>query len=71
MLLTNPRNFRAELKTHLDHAALEPIRIVRRSKESFILMNENQLTMLHSEVSELQRRLLDSMQNWGELRNKD
>ena len=71
MISTNPRNFRAELKSHLDQASHEPIRIVRRSKESFVLMNESHLSKLHDEVSDLQRRLLESMQKLAELQVND
>lgn len=55
---TNPKAFRAELKDYLDLAASEPIRIQRRTGESFILLNEAAYAALQSEVLSLQRRLL-------------
>jgi PHD/YefM family antitoxin component YafN of YafNO toxin-antitoxin module len=55
---TSPKKFRAELKDYLDLASNEPIRIQRRSGDSFILMNENQYAELQNEIASLQRRLL-------------
>jgi len=55
---TNPKNFRAELKDYLDLAAKEPIRIQRRSGESFILVSEEKFNVMQSEIFSLQRRLL-------------
>jgi len=55
---TNPKKLRAELKDYLDLATEEPIRIQRRSGESFILMNEEKFAELQNEISSLQRRLL-------------
>jgi PHD/YefM family antitoxin component YafN of YafNO toxin-antitoxin module len=45
---TNPKRFRAELKDYLDLAAKEPIRIQRRSGESFILLKEQSYQDLQS-----------------------
>ncbi len=55
---TNPKKLRAELKDYLDLAAKEPVRIHRRSGETFVLMNETRYAELQSEVLSLQRRLL-------------
>ena len=55
---TNPKALRAELKDYLDLANKEPIRIHRRSGESFILLNEEKFNALQSEIVSLQRRLL-------------
>lgn len=59
---TNPKKFRAELKDYLDHATSEPIKIQRRSGESYILINEDHYSDLKNEILNLQRRLL-SMAN--------
>jgi PHD/YefM family antitoxin component YafN of YafNO toxin-antitoxin module len=59
---TNPKQFRAELKDYLDMAAKEPIRIQRRSGESYILLKEEQYHQLQSEIVSLQRRLLGMSQ---------
>ncbi len=55
---TNPKQFRAELKDHLDLANSEPIRIQRRSGENFILLREEKYQALQEEIVSLQRRLL-------------
>lgn len=55
---TNPKALRAELKDYLNLAAKEPIRIQRRTGESFILLNEAAYSALQSEILSLQRRLL-------------
>ncbi len=55
---TSPKKLRAELKDYLDLAAIEPIRIQRRSGENYILMNEIIYADLQNEISSLQRRLL-------------
>ena len=55
---TNPKKFRAELKDYLDLAYKEPIRIQRRSGETFILMNEDEYSEMKNEILSLQRRLL-------------
>jgi prevent-host-death family protein len=55
---TNPKKLRAELKDYLDEAVKEPVRILRRSGESFVLMNEAHYSGLQSEILSLQRRLL-------------
>ncbi len=59
---TNPRQFRAELKDHLDLANREPIRIQRRSGENFILLREEKYQALQEEIVSLQRRLLGMSQ---------
>ena len=58
MQSTNPKALRAELKDYLDLASKEPIRIQRRTGESFILLSEERFDALQSEISSLQRRLL-------------
>jgi prevent-host-death family protein len=58
MQSTNPKALRAELKDYLDLAEKEPIRIQRRSGESFILISEEKFEALQREVASLQRRLL-------------
>jgi PHD/YefM family antitoxin component YafN of YafNO toxin-antitoxin module len=55
---TSPKKFRAELRDYLDLAAKEPIRIQRRSGESYILMAEATFAEMQNEVLSLQRRLL-------------
>ena len=59
---TNPRQLRAEMKDYLDLAKKEPIRIQRRSGESYILIKEETFTELQSEILSLQRRLLGMSQ---------
>lgn len=59
---TNPKKLRAELKDYLDLAEKEPIRIQRRSGESFILIAENQYSDMQNEILALQRRLLGMSQ---------
>jgi PHD/YefM family antitoxin component YafN of YafNO toxin-antitoxin module len=58
METTNPKQLRAELKNFLDLASGEPVRIQRRSGETFILMNESQYAQMQNEILSLQRRLL-------------
>jgi PHD/YefM family antitoxin component YafN of YafNO toxin-antitoxin module len=55
---TNPKKLRAELRDYLDLAADEPIRIQRRSGESYVLMAEAKYADIQNEVVSLQRRLL-------------
>ena len=59
---TNPKKLRAEMKDYLDLAQKEPIRIQRRSGESYILINEESYAQMQVEIMSLQRRLL-SMSN--------
>ncbi len=59
---TNPKKLRAELKDYLDLAVKEPIRIQRRSGESYILINEIQYAAMQNEIMALQRRLLGMSQ---------
>ena len=58
----NPKKLRAELKDYLEMASKEPIRIQRRSGESYVLLNEDQYSQMQIEITNLQRRLL-SMSN--------
>lgn len=55
---TNPKKLRAELRDYLDHAEKEPVRIQRRSGQSFVLMNESLYADMQNEILSLQRRLL-------------
>lgn len=55
---TSPKKLRAELKDYLDMATNEPVRIQRRSGESYIIMNEDKFAEMQNEISSLQRRLL-------------
>lgn len=59
---TNPKKLRAEMKDYLELAKNEPIRIQRRSGESYVLMNEEAYSKMQIEIMSLQRRLL-SMSN--------
>ena len=59
---TNPKQLRAELKDYLDLATKEPIRIQRRSGDSFILIREESYQEMQTEILSLQRRLLGSSQ---------
>jgi hypothetical protein len=59
---TNPKQLRAEMKDYLELAAKEPIRIQRRSGESFILLKEGAYQDLQTEILSLQRRLLGMSQ---------
>lgn len=55
---TNPKKLRAEMKDYLELAKNEPIRIQRRSGESYVLMNEEAYSKMQVEIMSLQRRLL-------------
>lgn len=59
---TNPKQLRAEMKDYLDLAATEPIRIQRRSGDSFILIKETSYQEMREEILSLQRRLLGMSQ---------
>lgn len=59
---TNPKKLRAEMKDYLELAKSEPIRIQRRSGESYVLLNEEEYSKMQIEIMSLQRRLL-SMSN--------
>jgi len=59
---TNPKKLRAEMKDYLEMAKNEPIRIQRRSGESYVLLNEEEYSKMQIEIMSLQRRLL-SMSN--------
>ncbi len=59
---TNPRQLRAEMKDYLDLAKKEPVRIQRRSGDSYILIKEDAFRELQNEVVSLQRRLLGASQ---------
>ena len=58
----NPKKLRAEMKDYLELAKSEPIRIQRRSGESYVLLNEEEYSKMQIEIMSLQRRLL-SMSN--------
>ena len=59
---TNPKKLRAELKDYLDLAAKEPVRIHRRSGETFVLISEDRYATMQNEILSLQRRLLGMSQ---------
>ena len=46
------------MKDYLELAKNEPIRIQRRSGESYILINEDEYSKMQMEIMSLQRRLL-------------
>lgn len=46
------------MKDYLELATSEPIRIQRRSGESYILINETEYNKMQMEIMSLQRRLL-------------
>jgi PHD/YefM family antitoxin component YafN of YafNO toxin-antitoxin module len=46
------------MKIYLDLAVDEPLRILRRSGESYILINEKRFSDMHDEIVSLQRRLI-------------
>jgi len=50
------------MKDYLELAKNEPIRVQRRSGESYVLMNEEAYSKMQIEIMSLQRRLL-SMSN--------
>lgn len=55
---TNPKNLRIEMKRYLDMAKTEPIRILRRSGDAYVLISESEFNKIQQEVLVLQRRLL-------------
>ena len=57
MLVTSPKKLRSELKNYLDLALLEPIRIQRRSGETFILLREEEYVEMQKTVISLEGRL--------------
>ena len=58
MKSTNPKNLRAQMKSCLDLAAKEPLRILRRSGQSYILIDERRFSEMRDELVSLQRRLI-------------
>ena len=58
MQSTNPKHLRAHMKSFLDLAAQEPLRILRRTGEAYILVNEQQFAKLQRELVAMQRRLI-------------
>ncbi len=58
MQSTNPKHLRAHMKSYLDMAAHEPLRILRRTGEAYILVNEQQFGKLQRELVAMQRRLI-------------
>ena len=50
MVSTNPKKLRAEMKDYLELAKNEPIRIQRRSGESYILINEDEYSKMQMEI---------------------
>lgn len=58
----DPKNLRTNLKLYLHVATKEPIRIQRRSGESFVLLSEQLYAEMQNEILSLQRRLLGMSQ---------
>ena len=56
---TNPKNLRIEMKRYLDIARTDPIRILRRSGDSYVLINEKDFSEIKEELLQLQRKLLE------------
>lgn len=46
------------MKSYLDLAAQEPLRILRRTGEAYVLVNEQQFAKLQRELVAMQRRLI-------------
>ncbi|MBT5094675.1 MAG: hypothetical protein HOM21_10550 [Halobacteriovoraceae bacterium] len=55
------RNFRENLKAHLDTASTEPVAITR-SGERYILMGETHYNQMKQEISTLQKSLITAME---------
>ena len=58
MQSTNPKHLRTHMKNYLDLAAQDPLRILRRTGEAYILVNEQQFARLQRELVAMQRRLI-------------
>ena len=58
MKSTNPKTLRAQMRVYLNFAANEPLRILRRCGQSYILINEKRFSKMEEEIRSLQRRLL-------------
>ena len=58
MKSTNPKTLRAQMKSYLDLAAREPLRILRRSGQSYILIDERRFGEMREELVSLQRQLI-------------
>ena len=58
MQSTNPKHLRVHMKSYLDMASHEPLRILRRTGEAYILVNEQQFAKLQRELVAMQRRLI-------------
>lgn len=58
MKSTNPKTLRAQMRKYLDLAASEPLHILRRLGQSYILLNEKEFSSLREELFSLQRCLL-------------
>lgn len=72
MQKTNAKQLRAELKDYLDLASKEPLRILRRSGESYVLISEDMYAELQNEILSLQKRLLGMTEALtGEVSQKD
>jgi len=70
MKSTNPKTLRAKMRAYLDLAANEPLRILRRSGQSYILVNERLFSDMHEEIVALQRRLIALARTSEGLRSK-
>ena len=73
MQSTNPKHLRAHMKSYLDMATHEPLRILRRTGEAYVLVNEQQFAKLQRELVAMQRRLiaLDPRFSLGSLPGSD
>jgi|GEM_PF-3845102 len=71
MITTNARNLRMNLKAYLDDANENPIRILRGAKQTFVLMNEEEVQELNRKVDVLQSKLLATLHRLNEAENKE
>jgi prevent-host-death family protein len=53
MQRTNTEDFRTNLKTWMEAAANEPVKITRRSGEAFVLLNADEFEKLQVELANL------------------
>lgn len=67
---TSPKKLRAKLKSYLDLAKKETVRIKRRSGQNYILINEEKYNDLKMELHTLQKRLLGKNQPAEKVKDK-
>ena len=70
MITTNARKLRMNLKSYLDDATECPIRILRGSNQTFVLMNEEEMNYLNDTIKFLQSQLLDAMHKLNKAKDK-